>query len=84
MTSHGRPWAVVEMKDFRSLSADVKVYEKGRLEKVTIDIPPDEGMQFEYREGLKGELTFKALLAEVKKLEKIAAASRYAGLFGRK
>jgi len=72
------------MKDFKTLSSDVKGLEKERLEKREITIPPDEGTQFEYRQGLKGELMFKALLAEVKKLEKIAAASRYAGFFGRR
>jgi len=72
------------MKDFKTLSGEVKGLEKERLEKTSIRIPADEGKQFEYRKGLKGELTFKALLAEVKKLEKISAASKYAGFIGRK
>lgn len=72
------------MKDFKTLSGEVKVLEKERLEKTAIKIPDDEGKQFEYRKGLTGELTFKGLLADVKKLEKISAASRYASIIGRK
>ena len=66
------------MKEFRELSAEVKALERDAIVEVPVRLPEDRGRQVNYRTALgEGCPTFKSLLAEVKRLEKIIAASRY-------
>jgi len=64
------------MTGFRELSAEAKALGR-KATKVPVKLPQDKGRQFKYRVALEGGLSFKSLLAEVKKLEKIIAASKY-------
>ena len=66
------------MKSFKELSAEVKGLEHDVRVEVPVEAPEDKGRQFQDRMAMGEEgPTFKSLLAEVKRLEKIIAASRY-------
>ena len=66
------------MSEFKEVSAAVRALEHNAISEIQTRLPEDKGRRYQYRAALGGEgPTFKSLVAEVKRLEKILAASRY-------